>query len=236
MNNKKLRAVLLASVTGMSLLAGSMALAIAGNGKAMVIVVPEGATPAAGVPAQVEHWRKSLGVDNVVWVDSVKREKRSGFASMAVLNFDAVPALQAWRQTSTVLPAPLQATVADVLAKAGTMPAPGSQPIYKISYYTLESTREAFQDWVDGYLVKYLDAQLENDILTRYAMYLEQGEGGRALLVLEYTDAEAEQGAEPIKAKLSEDIASKDAEYVRQLGLKETLRTTQSWTVAVPAR
>lgn len=236
MNNKNLRAVVLASVAGMSLLAGGMALAIAGDGKAMVIVVPEGAAPPAGVPAQVAHWRQSLGADNVVWVDSVKREKRSGFASMAVLNFDTAPALETWKKMNTTLPAPLEATVADVLAEAGTMPAPGNQPIYKISYYTLESSREAFQDWVDGYLVKYLDAQLQDDILTRYAMYLEEGEGGRALLVLEYTDAEAEQGAEPIKAKLSEDIASKDAEYVRQLGLKETLRTTQSWTVAVPAR
>jgi len=89
---------------------------------------------------------------------------------------------------------------------------------------------------VDGYLSKYLEAQQRHGILTRYAMYLERGHNGRALLVLEYPDANTEQTAEPIKGRLNDEILRTDAEYARQLGLKETLRKTQSWTIAVPAR
>lgn len=203
----------------------------------LILVVPEGTTKPAALSGHVAQWRTELGAQNVVWVDSVKREKPSGFGAMAVLNFNDAAQLEAWQAKHTAaIGAPIKATPADVLTEGGTAPAAGSQPVYKISYYTLTSSREAFQAWVDGYLTKYLEAQRTNNILTRYAMYLEQGQGGRALLVLEYTDAKTEQAAEPIKEKLSQDIARVDAEYTRQFELKESLRTTQSWTLAVPAR
>ena len=203
----------------------------------LILVVPEGTAKPAALSGEIAQWRTQLGAQNVVWVDSVKREKPSGFGAMAVLNFADATQLSTWQtQHAAALGAPLKATPADVLTEGGSAPAAGSQPVYKISYYTLTSSREAFQAWVDGYLTKYLQAQLNHKILTRYAMYLEQEQGGRALLVLEYTDAKTEQAAVPIKEKLSEDIARVDAEYTRQSELKEGLRTTQSWTLAVPAR
>jgi len=214
--------------------------AFAGPGRVaedMVVVVPEGSAHPATLSAQVEAWRKVLGPDNVLWVDSLKREKPSGFGSMATLHFNGQSQMSAWQQANaTTLAAPLQLTIADVLAQGGKAPAANAKPVYKISYYQLTSPREAMQAWVDGYLSKYLDSQLANGILTRYAMYLERNAGGRALLVLEYADEKTEQEAEPIKAKLSEDIARMDKEYARQSELKESLRTTQSWTLAIPAR
>lgn len=222
-----------ALTTGL-LLAGLQAAKAADD---LILVVPEGTAKPAALSGHVAQWRSELGAQNVVWVDSVKREKPSGFGAMAVLNFADAAQLAAWQAKNTnALAAPVKATVADVLTEGGSAPAAGSQPVYKISYYTLTSSREAFQAWVDGYLTKYLEAQHKHKILTRYAMYLEHGQGGRALLVLEYTDAKTEQAAEPIKEKLSEDIARVDAEYTRQYELKESLRTTQSWTLAVPAR
>lgn len=222
-----------------SALAAYLMLAVSNLAKAaddLIVVVPEGTSKPAALSNRIAQLRTRLGAGNVVWVDSIKREKPSGFASMAVLSFADAAQLAAWQgQNTAVLGTPLKVTPADVLTQGGVAPAAGSQPVYKISYYTLTSSREAFQAWVDGYLTKYLQAQFEHKILTRYAMYLEQEQGGRALLVLEYTDARTEQAAEPIKEKLSEDIARVDAEYTRQSGLKETLRTTQSWTLAVPA-
>ncbi|PZQ33398.1 MAG: hypothetical protein DI562_01870 [Stenotrophomonas acidaminiphila] len=203
----------------------------------LILVVPEGTAKPEALSGHVAKWRTELGAQNVVWVDSVKREKPSGFGAMAVLNFNDAAQFAEWQaKHAAAIGAPIKATPVDVLTEGGAAPAAGSQPVYKISYYTLTSSREAFQAWVDGYLTKYLEAQRTNNILTRYAMYLEQGQGGRALLVLEYTDAKTEQAAEPIKEKLSQDIARADAEYTRQFELKESLRTTQSWTLAVPAR
>lgn len=213
--------------------------AFAGPGRVasdMVVVVPEGTAHPAALSTQVEAWRKALGPDNVVWVDSLKREKPSGFGSMAVLHFPGQAQMAAWQQANAAaLAAPLQLSIADVLTQGGKAPPASAKPMYKISYYTLNSPREAMQAWVDGYLTRYLDAQVDHGILTRYAMYLERNAGGRALLVLEYTDARTEQEAEPIKARLSEDIARVDKEYARQSALKEELRTTQSWTLAAPA-
>ncbi|KAF1685371.1 hypothetical protein B1992_12630 [Pseudoxanthomonas broegbernensis] len=225
----------------MSASALALLLLLAGpNAKAaddLIVVVPEGAAKPAVLSGQVDRWRQELGAGNVVWVDSVKRDKPSGFGSMAVLNFADEARRAAWEKANAAsLAAPLEVVRADVLTEGGAVPAAGSKPVYKISYYELTAPRADFQAWVDGYLAKYLQAQLRHGILTRYAMYLEHGQGGRALLVLEYADARTEQGAEPIKEKLSEDIARADAEYTRQSRLKETLRTTQSWTLAVPAR
>jgi hypothetical protein len=225
-----------ATALATTLFAMGLGNAWAGQGEDLIVVVPENTAKPASLPAHVAEWRQALGAANVVAVDSVKREKPSGFGSMAVLNFGSKAELASWRQANAAsLATPLQATVADVLTEGGAAPAAGSKPVYKISYYSLTSPREDFQAWVDGYLTKYLDMQLKSGILTRYGMYLEHGADGRALLVLEYTDARTEQEAEPIKAGLSDEIARVDQEYARQLELKESLRTTQSWTLAVPS-
>jgi len=199
----------------------------------MIVVVPEGSTRPATLAAQVNDWQHALGADRVLWVNSQPRSdgKASGFAAMAILNFPGAVQLN----NAAALPAPLQLSMADVLIQGGSAPPAGSKPVYKISYYELTAPRANFEAWVDGYLGKYLNVQQQHGILTRYALYLERGHNGRALLVLEYPDAQTEQNAEPIKARLSDDIAAVDAEYVRQLGLKESLRTTRSWTLAVPA-
>lgn len=231
------RRLMTATTLAASLVAAGLGTAWAGQGTELIVVVPENTAKPASLSTQVAKWRQELGAANVTWVDSVKREKPSGFGSMAVLNFESEGALEAWKKSSAAsLGAPLQAVGADTLTEGGTAAAAGTQPVYKISYYTLISPRQDFEAWVDGYLTKYLDKQVEAGILTRYGMYLEQEQQGRALLVLEYTDAKTEQEAEPIKAKLSEDIARVDTEYARQNELKETLRTTQSWTLAVPAK
>lgn len=225
-----------ATALATTLFAMGLGSAWAGQGEDLIVVVPENTAKPASLPAHVAEWRQALGTANVIAVDSVKREKPSGFGSMAVLNFDGKAELSSWRQANAAsLATPLQATVADALTEGGAAPAAGSKPVYKISYYSLTSPREDFQAWVDGYLTKYLDMQLKSGILSRYGMYLEHGSDGRALLVLEYTDARTEQEAEPIKARLSEEIARVDQEYARQLELKESLRTTQSWTLAVPS-
>jgi len=200
----------------------------------MVVVVPEGSASPATLAAQVDDWRRVLGDDHVLWVNSEPRTdgKPSGFAAMAILNFPGAVQLN----NPAALAGPLQLSFADVLAQGGSAPAAGTSPVYKISYYELTAPRANLEAWVDGYLRKFLEAQHQNGILTRYAMYLERGHNGRALLVLEYPDAHTEQTAEPIKARFNDELLRTDAEYKRQLGLKESLRKTQSWTIAVPAR
>jgi len=219
------------------LLALHASLAFSGTQKVaqdVVVVVPEGNSSPATLAAQVNDWRRTLGDEHVLWVNSEPRSdgKPSGFAAMAVLNFPGAVQLD----NPAALAGPLQLSFADVLTQGGSAPPVGSAPVYKISYYELTAPRANLEAWVDGYLSKFLAAQQQNGILTRYAMYLERGNNGRALLVLEYPDAHTEQTAEPIKARFNDELLRTDAEYKRQLGLKESLRKTQSWTIAVPAR
>ncbi|WP_293859617.1 hypothetical protein [Steroidobacter sp.] len=167
------------------------------------------------------------------WVQSVKREAPSGFEHLAVLAFADGASLEAWRSVhATQLVAPLSLKQAQVLTKSAANASGSASAMFKISYYSLVAPVPKFQEWVDGYLTKYLEAQRSKGILTSYVMYLE--DRGRALLVLEYPDAATEQSAEPIKEKLSEELAASDPVYAQLMPLKEELRTTQSWTLAVP--
>lgn len=167
------------------------------------------------------------------WVRSLKREAPSGFEHLATLGFADQASLEAWRSVhATQLVAPLTLKQAHVVTKSKTAATGSPDAMFKISYYSLVAPVAEFQGWVDGYLTKYLEAQLSAGILSSYVMYLE--ERGRALLVLEYPDAATEQSAEPLKEKLSEQLAASDPAYAKLMPLKEELRTTQSWTLAVP--
>lgn len=169
------------------------------------------------------------------WVRSVKRKAPSGFERLASLGFPDEKARDSWRASHIAqLQAPIVARTARVLTSSDNDASRFASAVFKISYYSLTAPVSEFQDWVDGYLGKYLQAQASAGILSSYAMYLEEGDKGRALLVLEYPDAATEESAEPIKEKLSEDLAATDAVYAAQMTKKEKVRTTQSWTLAVP--
>lgn len=200
----------------------------------LLLTVPEGAqAPEALVDIAQPGANAS---SEVPWVRSLKREAPSGFQYLSAVGFDDDTSLQAWRTAhAATLGAPMTLKRARVLVESETATSGSAQSMFKISYYSLVAPVSEFQKWVDGYLAKYLAAQRTAGILTSYVMYLEEDDHGRALLVLEYPDAATEQSAEPIKEKLSEQLAASDAAYAELMPLKEELRTTQSWTLAVPA-
>jgi hypothetical protein len=169
------------------------------------------------------------------WVRSVKRNVPSGFERLASLGFPDEKAREAWRASHVAqLQTPLLVKPARVLTRSGNGASRSARAVFKISYYALTAPVSEFQDWVDGYLSKYLQVQESAGILSSYVMYLEEGDQGRALLVLEYPDTATEESAEPIKEKLSEELAASDAVYAAQMSRKEKVRATQSWTLAVP--
>ncbi len=200
----------------------------------LILSVPEGATPARaaiGVP-----FEKRDEPGDIPWVRSIKGKARSGFEQLAILEFSDGKAFEAWRAAHAAqLESPVLGTRARVLASSGDRAARSPKSMLKISYYSLTVPVSEFLDWVDGYLVKYLRAQRSAGILASYAMFLEEGEKGRALLVLEYPDASTEKSAEPIKEKLSDELAAHDAVYAEQMRRKEQVRVTDTWTLAVPA-
>ncbi|MGD9597377.1 MAG: hypothetical protein AB7G76_03285 [Steroidobacteraceae bacterium] len=169
------------------------------------------------------------------WVRRVKRDAPSGFEQMSIFGFPDDRSLEAWRAAHAAqLGAPILSKRARALLGDGRGAKSSGKSIYKISYYSLTAPVSEFQDWVDGYLAKYLRAQQSSGILSSYMMYLEEGDKGRLLLVLEYPDAAIEASSEPVKGRLSDELAASDAVYAAQMEKKEKLRTTDSWTLAVP--
>jgi hypothetical protein len=201
----------------------------------LILTVPEGAE----APKDLLHTTTvqpggGMSVETP-WVRSIKRDAPSGFSNLSSVGFADEASLDAWRTAHTSrLSSPVTQKRARVLAKSDSVATGSALSMFKISYYSLVAPVAEFESWVDGYLAKYLHAQRSAGILSSYVMYLEEGAQGRALLVLEYPDASTEQSAEPTKEKLSEQLAASDAEYAGQMAKKEALRTTQSWTLAVP--
>ena len=201
----------------------------------LVITRPEASSREVATDGSLASSLTAQSGSRALHVNSVKRDQPSGFETMWLASFKSPASLQQWTQANAErLAAPLTVRSTRVLARGGQLAPSPSRSVFKISYYSLTAPAESLSAWVDGYLSKYLEAQRSAGILTSYAMYLDSEPGVRALLVLEYPDADTERTAEPRKEKLSEELAARDAEYARQMNLKESLRRTDSWTLAVP--
>ena len=194
-------------------------LSVPEGGQAPASLVETGASTPAGTP----------------WVRSIKGKGPSGFERLSTVGFPDEKAREAWRTDQAPrLKEPILVKPARLPIGSGRGASHSARSVFKISYYTLSAPVSEFEDWVGGYLNKYLRVQESAGILSSYAMYLEEGTAGRALLVLEYPDAAKEASAEPIKEKLSDELAATDATYAAQMNRKEKVRTTQSWALAVP--
>lgn len=202
----------------------------------VVINMPAGKTPPADLPAKAAGWRKDGTVSRALWVDSVTEEKPTpGFAALMTLEFPDKGAHARWAQAESATLAPVASVaLAEVLVQEKVAAYDPNITEFKVSYYLPVAPRSEITTWVDGYLKKYLHAQLQTGILVSYVMYLvaDSGEQGRLLLVLQYHDARIAREAEPIKGRLSDELAAKDSRYAELATWKEKLRTTQSVTLA----
>lgn len=209
-----------------------------------IIKVPAGQAAPKGLQGKAADWRKAGIVSKALWVNSTVEERPiPGFSALLTLEFPNPQAYASWFELEgSKLPAPLTVDRADVLAWEQVVAYDPAITVFKISYYAPKLSRELSAEWVEGYLKKYLHAQLQAGILVTYAMYQEEdtAEKGRLLLVLQYHDATIAREAEPIKAKLNDELIAKDANYAALEKAKDRVRTTQSVTLAeyqrLPAR
>jgi hypothetical protein len=212
------------------------AVGVAGTPVQVIVNIPAGRDAPADLAGQAATWRKAGIVNQALWVNSKVEEKpKHGFASLLTLEFPNEAAYTRW--SSAELPklaAPLVARRAEVLAQEKVAAYDPNITLFKVSYYTPSVSREEVAKWVKGYLAKYLHAQLQAGILVSYTMYLEEGAApaGQMLLVLQYHDATIARDAEPIKGKLNDGLAATDEEYATLAAAKESIRVTQSVTVA----
>lgn len=209
-----------------------------------IIKVPAGQVAPEGLQGKAADWRKAGIVSKALWVNSTLEERPvAGFAALLTLEFPNEQAYASWfDREGSKLPASLTVDRAEVLTQEQVAAYDPAITIFKVSYYAPKLSRELSTEWVEGYLEKYLHAQLQAGILVTYTMYLEEdaADKGQLLLVLQYHDATIAKEAEPIKAKLNNELAAKDANYAALAQAKERVRNTQSVTLAeyqpLPAR
>lgn len=202
----------------------------------VIIKMPAGRSAPQDLKDKAADWRKAGTVDSALWVSSsVEEQPTPGFAALLMLEFPNQRSYSSWlQQEGGKLPAPLVVRRADVLAQEKVAAYDPSITVFKVSYYTPKLSREFSTRWVEGYLDKYLNAQLQAGILVTYSMYLEHDakEKGRLLLVLQYHDATIAAQAEPIKEKLNDALVARDSHYAALAEVKEKVRVTQSVTLA----
>lgn len=212
------------------------AVGVAGPPVQVVVNIPAGQSAPADLAGKAAAWRKAGIVSQALWVNSkVEQKPKHGFGSLLTLEFPNKTAYTHWSTTELPkLTAPVVVRRAEVLVQEKVAAYDPNITLFKVSYYTPSVSREEAANWVKGYLSKYLHAQLQAGILVSYTMYLEEGAApaGQMLLVLQYHDATIARDAEPIKSKLNAELAAADEEYASLASAKESIRVTQSVTVA----
>lgn len=201
-----------------------------------IIRVPTGQVAPENLQGKAADWRKAGIVSKALWVNSVAEERPTpGFSALLTLEFPNPQAYASWFELEgSKLAAPLSVDRVDVLAQEQVAAYDPAITVFKVSYYAPKLSRELSAEWVEGYLKKYLHAQLQAGILVTYAMYLEEDavEKGQLLLVLQYHDATIAREAESTKAKLNNELIARDANYAALEKAKTRVRTTQSVTLA----
>src|SRR5690606_16805117 len=139
-----------------------------------VVTIPVATTAPAGLRQAIQQGRSDGAITYALWLDATHTDK-AGFASTAILGFDNEQALATWKEDSAAsLAAPAQIRQADRLFHVENDGRDSSIAVFQANYMIPKVSHEAFADFSDRYMLKYLDLQHGADILTAYSMYLER--------------------------------------------------------------
>lgn len=121
---------------------------------------------------------------------------------------------------------------ADVLTHGEIWPRDTRTAVFKVNDYEPIVGSQTYDAFADGYIRPLMEGQVAADIMTRYTMFFEHGEGGLVWSVLEYTNQEALDSTGEIKAKIRATLTETNASYRDYHPKKDTLRLDGGDTLA----
>jgi len=198
-----------------------------------VIIAPAGASDTAITKLLAQ---KATATDPAALrIVATKVEEGPGFGSLTFLEFPSEVAYEQWRtQRGVGLVAPVAVKRLDVLVQHQGVSHNRSASVYKVNAYRSKVAASAYGDFAANYIAPLMEGQVEKGIMLDYAMYIERGAVGEALvwLVVEYRDAAAFAAADDIKPKVRSNLTANHAGYAKYDKTKDTLRDNVSETLA----
>ncbi|RHW18216.1 hypothetical protein D1610_06970 [Sphingomonas gilva] len=201
----------------------------------VVVKLPAGATPPAGLAQSLASWRQSGQVSDVLWLDQDQRAE-AGFETFVALEFPSEVHYNEWlRDGRAALAAPLQVVPVDVLTHGEKTPRDSNRSVFKVNSYLPKTPPERMGEYAQGYIKPLMDGQIKAGVMMRYTMYLERIPNGQTWLVMEYRDPVAFERSEAVKGELRPRLLQQNKSYAAFDRIKETLRDDGTETVAAYA-
>lgn len=206
-----------------------------------ILRVPTGSRAPDGLARAISAGKADGQITHALWLDSIQDEK-AGFSSVATVEFRNPEAMAAWRSANaSLLALPLEMHSADLLFRVENSGRDSAVAVFQGNYMKPKVSRDAFVDFADRYMRKYLELQREADILTAYAMYLEQPAPhgtGLAFMIREHKDQETFDDRNATKDQLRVDLMARDADYKKledtAIEYREHVSSTRARDVPLP--
>jgi hypothetical protein len=197
-----------------------------------LLKVPAGETTPADLLDRVSGWQRIGQVREAVWLNSNQTDS-PGFATVVTLEFPGESVYSQWEsQNAATLTAAVNLKRADRLTHAETIPRDSTKAVFKANYYQPKVPPARFREFARGYIEKFMEVQRQANLLTSYSMFLERGERGQALLILEHLDKPTYDTVTPVKEKLRAALMERDAGYKQYEDTAANYRDAVSGTTA----
>jgi hypothetical protein len=180
-----------------------------------------------------EEWRQKGLISSVRLLQATPEqpEPPAGFSTLALVTLPSPSAYRTWRAEAGRVPGVdavvRQATVVADNGRSGD----ARRAVFVANFYAPKVGPAGYQFYTDRYIAPNMNQQRQAGIMNRYTMYLEQGDGGRGLLVMEYLDEQALARRDEIKTRGRKRLLD-NAEWKHIDDIKESLRESLPTTTA----
>jgi hypothetical protein len=198
-----------------------------------IITDPVGSDRVAALAPRFKTWQQKGLISRMKLLQATleQPEPPAGFSTLAIVTLPSPSAYRAWRAEADLLlgsgPVVRQATVVNDEGRSGDP----KRAIYVANFYAPKVSMAGYQFYTDRYIAPNMDQQRQAGIMSRYTMYLEQGDAARGLLVMEYADEKLLGRRDEVK-KQGRGQLMQNAEWKHIDAIKESLRESLPTTLA----
>jgi hypothetical protein len=228
-----LRALILSAVVGL------VSLANAGSTpspQVMVMLPPKAAAP-SDVSRQIQQLRAEGLIGQAARFDARPGQENHGFSLLLILDATSEDAVA--RLEKSPWPADARVRRVDAAFGSGDIGKAAPESVFEVNLYRLKASEQRYRQFVGEYISPLMDAQIAEDLMRSYTMYIERGaEGDRqAVLLKAYRDAETYEKKMPdAKLAIRRRLESEHPTYPKWHPIKDEVRFDLTHTAATQRR
>lgn len=187
---------------------------------------PAGGPGSAELPGRLADWRKS-GLVSDVYQISANDPRKTGFASLAVLEFPDEACRAQWQsQGAPAAGSAVTVTPVERMLHGETFPRDSTKAIFEIAQYDVKVPNDRYRDYAAGYVAPEMELMRQQKVITSYFLFTAQDRDHAAfhsILLMEFRDSVALERRTQVMADARKQLTS-DAAWKHWSDIKSTIR------------